>query len=202
MYKIKHNVVDFSYAQSQLAADVIFKTGQVVNGDACRALEAKWCEVTGAEDAAMVSSGFSALRLALIALGIGQGDEVIIPGFSCTALYIATSSINAIPVLADIRPDDLTLDINSVKTKTTDKTKAIIVVHMFGAYADVDSLNQLGVPIVEDFAHSIFKQECKLSISSFWPTKLISSMGGGIVAGDKELIGTVREYSYYGDRKI
>jgi len=197
---VKHNKVEFSTLEALAAARVI-KSGQIIAGPKVKELERLWACTVKSEDAAMVSSGLSALKLALIALGVSDGDEVIVPGYSCSALQISALSIGAKPILADIK-DDLTLDPKDVGKRITDKTKAIIAVHTFGAYCDIKSLQKLGVSIVEDMAHGVFLMNGTLCISSFWPTKLIGSTGGGIVAGDKRLVKKVKKYRYYGDQKI
>ncbi len=193
---IPHNSPSWGEAEAKAAYDVVL-SGRLAAGERVLAVEQEWARLTRSEDAAMVSSGVSALRLALIALGIGPGDEVIIPAYSCVALHNSVLSVGAKYVLADIYPDSLTIDWSSVVEKITDRTKAVIAVHLFGAKA---KLPNIGVPVVEDMAHGIFEQQGGLAISSFSPTKLIGSCYGGIVSGKKSLIDKVRDWRDYGDK--
>jgi len=160
-------------------------------------------------DAAGVSSGLAALRLALLALHVGPGDEVIMPAYSCVALLNAALALDATPVLADIKEDDWTLSPSDVEQRITQKTKAIIAVHLFGMPASISGLLSLGLPVVEDCAHGIggscdgqpFGGVGTVNISSFYTTKMIAAGEGGIVAArDKELIQRIRNARDYGDQ--
>lgn len=171
----------------------------------CTELENEWTKITQSDSAAAVSSGTSALRLALQALEVGSGDEVIIPGYACTSLHSAVLSVGATPVLADIKPD-LTIDWADISRRFTDKTKAIIVIHLFGAKAEVVNayvnMKFNSISVIEDFSHGIFTQRGTLGIASHGPTKLIASCSGGIVSGNKELIDKVRDLRSYVDKPV
>jgi perosamine synthetase len=95
------------------------------------------------------------LRLAQHALGVGSGDEVIVPAYSCAALLNATLALNATPVLADIDRDDWTLSVEDTYRRVGARTKAIVAVHMFGLGAQLDELAELGIPLAEDCAHAV-----------------------------------------------
>jgi dTDP-4-amino-4,6-dideoxygalactose transaminase/RimJ/RimL family protein N-acetyltransferase len=164
-------------------------------------LEQRWCGLTGMAAAAAVGSGLAALRLALLALGVRPGDEVIVPAYSCVALLNAPLAVGATPVLADVLPDTWTIDPNSVAQKLSDDTTAIIAVNLFGCPADTATLSQLGVPIIEDCAHGPLLGRTDINISSFYATKLVGAGMGGIVAAhNPELIERVRGHRDYGDR--
>jgi len=137
--------------------------------------------------AVALGSGYDALFLGLKAMGIQAGDEIILPSYVCTAPYHAIKNCGATPVLADIG-DDYNISAASAKEKITDNTKAIIVPHMFGQPADLDSLLALGVPIIEDCAQAIgatYKNKPvgsygKFAIFSFYATKMLTTGYGGM----------------------
>lgn len=190
MNNIPHNSPNISHT-AQSAYDVI-KSGNVSAGEKTLELERLWMHTTSSQAAAATSSGTSALTLALQALNVGEGDEVVISAYQCNSAVNAILSIGAVPVLADIWLDSLTINPASVNSKITDKTKAIIATHLFGTKSDIGDL-AFGLPVIEDFSHGIFLQVGVLGISSFGPTKLIGSCGGGIVSGSAELIAKVKD---------
>src|ERR1700748_2579299 len=104
-------------------------------------LEAAICQTFGSKYAQLTSSGTTALTTALTVLGIGAGDEVIMPAFTFVASFEAVLSVGAVPVLVDI-DETLTLNPEAVRKAITPKTKCIMPVHMCGAMADVDALKQ------------------------------------------------------------
>jgi 8-amino-3,8-dideoxy-alpha-D-manno-octulosonate transaminase len=121
-------------------------------------LEQKICETFGCKHAQLTGSGTSALTTAMAALGIGYGDEVIMPAFTFVASFEAVISVGAIPVLVDI-DESLTLDPNAVKAAITSKTKCIMPVHMCGSMADIDALKNIcdehNLILLEDACQSI-----------------------------------------------
>lgn len=194
--------------EAEAAAEVV-RSGRLALGPRGAELERRWCELTGTADAACVGSGLAGLRLGLLALGVGPGDEVIVPAYSCVALLNAALALGAEPVLADVLLDDWTLDPASVADALGPRTRAIVAVDLFGVPAPLTALGELGVPVLEDCAHGIggtsdagpFGGGGSLSIGSFYPTKLIAGGEGGIVAAhDPELLGRVRAARDYGDR--
>jgi perosamine synthetase len=140
-----------------------------------------------------VSNGTLALQLAMLALGISGGDEVIVPSFT----YIATSNcvehVGAIPIFADSDPDDWSLDVESVKSKITDKTKCVIAVHLYGIATDLSDLKTVcdehGLFLVEDCAESlgayVNRTHCgrkgHISTFSFFGNKTITTGEGGAI---------------------
>lgn len=199
-----------SITERELTAVVaVLESGQISGGPKVQELEQRWCTVTGVSAASAVGSGLGALRLALLALDVGPGAEVIMPAYSCVALMNAGLALGATPVLADVIPDAWTLSVEDVRRRLTKRTKAIIAVHLFGAPAPVDILQSLGIPIVEDCAHGIggnlngrpFGWLGTLSIASFYATKMLAAGEGGIVAGkDPRHIECVCQARDYGDR--
>jgi perosamine synthetase len=178
-------------------------------GPRVRGLERRWAEACGVQAAAAVGSGLAALRLALAGLGVGPGDEVVVPAYSCVALLNAPLSLGATPVLADVLLDDWTLDPASVERVAGPRTKAIVGVDLFGVGCDLEALATLGPAVVEDCAHGVggarggraFGGGGDASITSFYATKMLGAGEGGAVASrDGELIDRVRAMRDYGDQ--
>jgi perosamine synthetase len=152
------------------------------------------------------SSGTAALHLSLLALDIGQADEVIIPSYVCTALLNAVRYVGATPVLADLNPGSYHIDPNDVKKRVTPRTKAIIVPHLFGRVADLKDLLKLNLPIIEDCAQSVGasfnRQLCgsfgHMAIFSFYATKVLTCGEGGMVVSNyKEFADTISDLKSY-----
>lgn len=120
--------------------------------------ERAYAEYLGVKHAVATSTGTSALVVALKALGVGLGDEVIVPAYTFLATGTAAMMVHAVPVFADIEPKILSIDLESVKKQTTSRTKAIIPVHPNGFPIDMDPLmdfaNKRGIAVVEDAAHA------------------------------------------------
>jgi dTDP-4-amino-4,6-dideoxygalactose transaminase len=164
-------------------------------------LERELAAMLGVPHAIAVSSGTDALLLALMALGIGPGDEVVTPTFSFFATAGAVSRLNAKPVLVDIDPVTFNIDPAQVAAAITPRTKAIIPVHLFGLSADMDPImdaaNRAGVPVVEDAAQAIgstYQQRPLGAIGafgcfSFFPSKNLGAFGdaGLLTATDPAL---------------
>lgn len=145
-----------------------------------------------------VSNGTAALEVAVRALGITKGDEVIMPTFTIISCAMAVTKVGAVPVLVDSNIDTWNMDANEIEKKITSKTKAIMVVHIYGLPADMDPIIQLaekyGLKIIEDAAEmhgQTYKGEpCgsfgDVSIFSFYPNKHITTGEGGMVVTDDE----------------
>ena len=141
-----------------------------------------------------VGSGTDALHLAYLLAGIKSGDEVLTPVFTCTATNIPLLYIGAIPVLVDVNPETLNIDVEDLKSKITPKTKAIVVVHYGGLPCEMDEITEIadeyGIPVIEDAAHAvgaIYKGKPIGSISeftmfSFQAIKHITTGDGGLLA--------------------
>ena len=191
------------------AAAKVIASGQLAQGREVEAFEAEFAHKIGVKHAAAVSSGTAALHLALMALGVSAGDDVIVPSYVCTALLNAVSYTGATPVLADADPDTLNIDPESAAERLTSNTKAIIVPHMFGLMADMAVLQTLGVPLIEDCAQSV--GACNglsmagsighAGIFSFYATKMMTCGEGGMVVSNSEaLIDRVRQNRAYDNR--
>lgn len=145
-----------------------------------------------------VSNGTAALEVAVQALGIGEGDEVIIPAFTIISCAMAVTRVGAIPVLVDSDPETWNMDVNLIEDKITSKTKAIMVVHIYGLPVEMDKVMELAqrynLKIIEDAAEmhgQTYKgQPCgsfgDISTFSFYPNKHITTGEGGMVVTDDE----------------
>jgi len=188
----------------------VLRSGQLAQGERVAAFEDAFCREMVLPGAVAVSSGTAALHLALLALKIGTGDEVIIPSYVCTALWHAVRYTGATPVLADIEADSFNLSVLDVMTRLTKKTRAIIVPHMFGQSADIDTLVNLGIPVIEDCAQSLGSHYRgqpagtfgTAAIFSFYATKVIAAGEGGmVVSRDMNLIDNIREMRDYDEKE-
>lgn len=145
--------------------------------------------------AVATSSGTSALHLALIALGILENDEVILPAYTCVTVPLPVLYLKARPILADVS-DDFNISVEDIKNKITKNTRAVIVPHMFGYPADMDEIRELctekDLYLIEDCCQSIGAEYKKnkvgsigdISVFSFYATKVITSIQGGMVCSD------------------
>lgn len=167
--------------------------GGIFTGSRNEAFEQQLAAYLGAPHAISVSSGTAGLMIALKALGIGAGDEVIAPAMTYIATATAASLLGAVPVFTDIDPATHTLEPSSVLEAISDRTRAIVAVHLGGHPADMEALNQLasarGLPLVEDCAHSLGALWDSahtgtlgtIGVFSFAPTKNITAGEGGAV---------------------
>ena len=155
--------------------------------------ETNFARYCGTEFALTVSNGTTGLHLALEALGVGPGDEVIIPDLTFVATANAVAYTGATPVLADIDPETLCLDPASVKARLSARTKAIIPVHLYGHPADMDALNEIadakGIAIIEDAAEAHGAEYRgrrvgglgRCAVFSFYGNKVITTGEGGML---------------------
>ncbi len=205
---IPHSRPSLGEKEARAAAAVV-ASGQIAEGPEVAAFEREAAEHLGLGHAVCVSSGTAALYLALAAMGVGAGDEVVVPSFVCSALLHAVAAAGADPVPADIDPETLNIDPADVRTRLSRRTKAIIVPHMFGLPADLDRLLGLGVPLIEDCAQAIGAEHRgravgsfgAAAIFSFYATKVLATGEGGLVAtASAALADHVRDVKAY-DKK-
>jgi dTDP-4-amino-4,6-dideoxygalactose transaminase len=172
-------------------------------------LEEALAQATGTEHAAVVSSGMAALHLAMLAMGVQAGDEVILPTYVCEALLDAVLLCRATPVIVDVDPQSGNIDPRAAAAAVTDKTRLIVVPHMFGTPADMDALLALGRPLLEDCALAIGARcggQCvgslgQAAVVSLYATKMICAGEGGAVCGrDATLIERVADLRDYSGR--
>ena len=188
------------------AVDGVLTSGEFILGPNVGAFEREAADYLGVRDAIGVANGTDAIVLVLDALGIGVGDEVICPAFTFYATAEAIARRGATPVFAEVDPATMNLDVEDVGSRVTERTKAIIAVHLFGRPAPVAELAQLGVPVIEDAAQAFGSPEIGrtgiASTFSFYPTKNLFALGdGGLVSTeDPELAERVRMLRFHGSR--
>jgi dTDP-4-amino-4,6-dideoxygalactose transaminase len=171
------------------AADAI-RSGWLTSGPRAAELERRAAALLEAEHVLALSSGTAALHLALLALGVGPGDEVITTALTWPSTANVIVHCGATPVFADVRPGDLNIDPGSARALVGPKTKAILPVHLYGQPADLDPLLALGPAVVEDAAHAFesrYRGRKIGSISaatcfSLYATKNVAAGEGGLVA--------------------
>ena len=182
----------------QAAIQAVVASGAFVNGPAVKEFEESMARYCGTRHAVGCASGSDALLLALMALGIGAGDEVILPSFTFFATASSVTRLGATPVFADIVPETFNIDPKDIVRKITPRTKAIMPVHLFGQCADMGAINTIacndwGIPVVEDACQAIGAESehhragalGRLGCFSFYPTKNLGGMGdGGLITTD------------------
>jgi len=191
-------------AEIEAAIGEVARSGAFVHGPACRKFEEASAAYCGAEHAVGCASGSDALLLALMALDIGPGDEVVLPSFTFFATAGAVWRLGARPVFADILPGTLNIDPADVARKRTKATKAVMPVHLFGQCAAMDELRAAagGVPIIEDAAQAIGAEYRGakagslglMGCFSYYPTKNLGAWGdaGLITTNDAALAAKLR----------
>jgi dTDP-4-amino-4,6-dideoxygalactose transaminase len=188
----------------------VVRSGQLAQGPEVAAFERELAARLGVQDAAAVASGSVALELALAALGIGAGDEVLIPSYVCDALHHAVRRVGAAPVLVDADPATQSLSAKDALARRTGRARAVIVPHAFGLAADLEPFQALDVPVIEDCAQALGAELSSgrpagsggtLAVCSFYATKMIAAGEGGAVAGSAALVARVREARDYDERQ-
>lgn len=182
------------------AVTQVLKTGQLVNGPAVKAFESHLAEFAGVRHAVCLSSGTAALHLGLLALGIGPGDEVVVPAFSYPASANVVELVGARPVFVDSEAGGFNVDPAALENKITSKTKAIIIVHNFGWPVASEKIMAVsikhGLPIFEDAACALGSridgQRCgslgRLAAFSFHPRKILTTGEGGAITTNDDNI--------------
>jgi perosamine synthetase len=187
------------------AVERVLASGMLAQGPEVAAFEAEFAEHVGGRPCVAVNSGTSALQLALLALGIGRGDEVVVPSFSFAATANAVALTGARPVFADIEPDHFCLDPDAVAAAITPRTAAVMPVHLYGHPAAMDRIvdiaNRHGLAVVEDAAQAHLAGLDGRAVGtfgaaaafSFYPTKNMTAGEGGLVAcADEAVARTIR----------
>lgn len=189
--------------------------GQYIGGAAVSSFEKDFASYLGADHFVGVGNGLDAIRLALEVLEIGQGDEVIVPSFSFYATWLAVLQVGATPVFADVEIESANLDCERVVPLITSKTKAVIVVHLFGRPANIVQLSEIadnyGIHLIEDCAQSHGAEVDGKKIGtfgtigafSFYPTKNLGALGdaGGLSVSDPKLAEKLESRRSYGQGK-
>lgn len=171
----------------------VLRSGYLIQGKEVEKLEQNITELVGAKHAICVSNGTATMHLALLALGVGPGDEVIVPAFSYIATANVVELVGATPIFVDIEPETFCIDISKIQQAITKRTKAIIPVHEFGLMANMEELNKIArdnkLSVIEDAACAL---GAKINLRnagamgnvgsfSLHPRKAITSGEGGIL---------------------
>lgn len=189
--------------------------GQYILGPEVAELEERLADYIGAKYCISVANGTDALQIALMALGVGPGDEVITPGFTYIATAEAAAVLGAKPVYVDIDPRTYNLDAALLEAAITPRTKAIIPVSLYGQCADYDAISAIaarhGIIVIEDAAQSFGarykgRKSCNLTAiatTSFFPSKPLGCYGdgGAIFTNDDELAKVMRQIARHGQEK-
>jgi len=183
----------------------VLRSGRLSLGPRLAAFEGACAAYLGVEDAVAVNSGTSGLHLCLLALGIGEGDEVVTPSFSFAASATCLLQVGAVPVFTDIDPDTLCLDPERIEEAITPRTRAILVVHVFGRPAPMAAIGRIaarhGLRVIEDACEAFGATTGgrrvgtigDAGVFAFYPNKQITTAEGGlIVARDPAIAARVR----------
>jgi dTDP-4-amino-4,6-dideoxygalactose transaminase len=209
----KTPLVDVKAQYERLIPDILERMREVLDsgvfilGPNVQAFEREAASYLGVPRTVGVANGTDALVLALDALGVGPGDEVICPAFTFYATAESIARRGATPVFADIDPATLNLDPEDVAAKVTERTRALMPVHLFGRVMPLGELAKLDVPIIEDAAQAFGAEGVAttgvLSTFSFFPTKNLFALGdGGLVAAtDEELADRIALLRFHGSRQ-
>ena len=205
--------LQYAALQAELEGAVlkVLRETRYILGPEVSELEAALVKYTGAKHAVACSSGSDALLLALLALDVGAGDEVITTPFTFFATAGAIARLGARPVFVDIDPTTFNIDPARIRAKITRRTKAILPVHLYGQCADMDALLKFGLPVVEDAAQAIGakykgRQAGAMGIIgtfSFFPTKNLGGAGdgGALTTNDDRLAARLRALRVHGSER-
>ena len=200
-----------SMGEDEIAAVAeVLRSGWITTGPKCQQLESAFSQYVGAKHAIAVSSATGGMHVALMALGIGAGDEVITPSQTWVSTINIITLLGAEPVMVDVDRDTLMVQPAQIEAAITEKTKAIIPVHYAGAPADLTALREIAarhnIPLIEDAAHAVgtrFGDEMigsqGTAIFSFHAIKnMTCAEGGMVVTDDDELADKVRCFKFHG----
>ncbi|EFL23216.1 daunorubicin biosynthesis sensory transduction protein DnrJ [Streptomyces himastatinicus ATCC 53653] len=197
------------------AVDTVFSSGALVLGASVSGFESEFADYHGVRHCTGVDNGTNAVKLALEALGIGPGDEVITVSNTAAPTVVAIHGTGATPVFVDIRAEDFLMDTDQVAAAITPRTKALLPVHLYGQCVDMAPLEALaaehGLALVEDCAQAhgarhhgrIAGSMGDTAAFSFYPTKVLGAYGdgGAVVTNSDEADAALRRLRYYGMEK-
>jgi dTDP-3-amino-3,4,6-trideoxy-alpha-D-glucose transaminase len=194
--------------QAKLAE--VIDAQQFILGPELEAFEAEFAAYVGARHAIGVANGTDAITLALRAMGVGPGDEVVVPSFTFYASAEAIPLTGARPVFCDVDPETFCVTADTVRAALTPRTKAVVVVHLFGNVAPVAEIEALGVPVLEDAAQAAGSRAPEgrpgalgtAATFSFFPSKNLGAFGdgGAVTTRDDAIAETVRMLRFHGSR--
>jgi dTDP-4-amino-4,6-dideoxygalactose transaminase len=187
----------------------VLTSGQLAQGPQVKAFEEELGRLQGLSPGVATSSGTTALHLALLSLGVGPGDEVLLPSYVCSAVLNAVYHANAKPVLVDVDPATGNMASGDLNKRLTVKSRVIIAVHLFGLPAEMDEILAPGLPVIEDCAQSLGAKLGdkmlgtfgELAVCSFYATKLMTTGEGGmLLSRDPALLNKARDLRDYDKR--
>jgi dTDP-4-amino-4,6-dideoxygalactose transaminase len=193
------------------AMERVVDGGRFILGPEVEAFERELAAYLDAPHAIGVANGTEAITIALRALGVGPGDEVVVPSFTFYASAEAIPPTGARPVFCDVDPETFLVTPETVRAALTPRTKAVVAVHLFGDLAPVEEIEALGVPVVEDAAQAAGARAAggrragalgTVATFSFYPSKNLGAFGdgGAVVARDAEVAERVRSLRFHGSR--
>jgi perosamine synthetase len=197
-------------AEELAAVAEVLESGQLTMGPKVDEFETELAAACEVEHAVVVSSGTAALHLSVLALGIGPGDEVIVPAYTFPATANVVALAGARPVLVDVDPETMNLTAEVVAEALTERTKAVLVVHLFGRPAPWESLEAVvpqGVALLEDAAGALGARSrgraCgglgRLGCLSFHPRKIVTTgEGGAVTTDDADSADAIRRFRHHG----
>lgn len=198
--------------QLDAAFEQIVLGGNFILAEGVQLFEQRYADFHAMRHCASVGNGFDALFISLKALGIGIGDEVVVPSHTCFATWLAVSRTGATPIPVEVNPADFTIDVSAISAACTSRTKAIVPVHLYGHPCAMPKLmevaTKLNLMVVEDNAQAhgasingkLTGSWGQLSATSFYPTKNLGAMGdGGAILTDKQAYcDWIKSYRNYG----
>ncbi|MFJ4101415.1 DegT/DnrJ/EryC1/StrS family aminotransferase [Amycolatopsis japonica] len=194
------------------AVETVFNSGQLVLGASLRGFETEFAAYHGIGHCVGLDNGTNAIKLALQALGVGPGDEVITVSNTAAPTVVAIDGTGATPVFVDVREDDFLMDTGQVEAAITERTKCVLPVHLYGQCVDMAPLKELaakhGLSLLEDCAQAhgarqngtIAGTTGDAAAFSFYPTKVLGAYGdgGAAITSDENVAAKLRRLRYYG----
>ena len=197
------------------ATKEVLAESRFINGSHVEKFESEFADYLSVAHVVGVANGLDAITLALLALDIGPGDEVIVPGFTFIATWLAVSRVGATIIPVDVKLQSANIDFEKILVSLTDRTKAVIVVNLYGRPAltpkEVSIIQSKGIRVIEDAAqsHGAISEGLRsgsysdIACFSFYPTKNLGALGdgGAVSTNDKSLALKIRAYANYGSFK-
>jgi dTDP-3-amino-3,4,6-trideoxy-alpha-D-glucose transaminase len=216
---VKVPFLDLRAPYQELSADLdeasrrVFESGWYLLGPECEAFEAEFAEYCGGQHCVSVGSGLDAIELIVRALGIGPGDEVIVPSNTYIATWLGVTAAGATPIPVEPDPRTFNLDPERIEAAVNHRTRAILVVHLYGRPADLDPIgavaDRYGLAVIEDAAqaHGARYRGARVgsryaAAFSFYPGKNLGAFGdgGAVVTNDRAVADQVRLLRNYGSK--
>ena len=196
--------------QMSEAIERVLDSERYILGEEVRAFEREFAAYCGTTHAVGVANGTEAITIALRAMGVGPGDEVVVPSFTFYASVEAVPPTGATPVFCDIDPDTFCVTADTVRAALTTRTKAVVAVHLFGNVAPIAEIASIGVPVLEDAAQAAGSTSSAgrpgalgaAGTFSFYPSKNLACLGdgGAIVTSDDGIAERARVLRFHGSR--